>query len=655
MTSPSMINRLKQHFGFTSFRAGQSDCINALDSHGRALAVFPTGAGKSLCYQLPALGYDGITLVVSPLIALMKDQIDFLRSRGIEAARLDSTLTLDENLALFDSLSAERLKLLYVAPERLKNERFMSTMQRHKISLLAIDEAHCISEWGHNFRPDYLKLPAAAAVLNVERILALTATATPAVVADICREFQIPDAAAVVTGFYRPNLQIQVASVAAADRDALLIRRLETCPAGTTIVYVTLQKTAEKVASALQAAGFQADYYHAGMKPEERTIVQERWKNSDRHIVVATIAFGMGIDKADVRYVYHYNMPKSLENYSQEIGRAGRDGQQSIVELFACPDDIPTLENFVYGDTSTDTALHGLTADLMSLGVQFSVSLYQLARKYDLRDLVLKTALTYMELMGVIREGTPFYNGYKVQFRTPPEQILTKFDVQRGEFLRKVFAAGRKGPRWLTLQPGDISRALQEPRERIERALEYLADTGDLELKMGELQHRFSRLTSEYTPKNIGEELVERFGRREQDEIARIQRLINFVEHPGCHANCLAAYFGEIRQEPCGICTGCIEKGAVQFPMPANTTPARLHDADAGELQTLIHQNNDALSHPRQIARFLCGLSSPLMVKAKLSHHRLFGVLAHVRFHHVLTYAENLEPRGRRNPASVSF
>src|SRR5216683_2988944 len=274
--------------------------------------------------------------------------IDALRRRGIAAARLDSSLETAELREVGDRLRGGTLQLLYVAPERFNNERFLADLRRDtvRIALFAVDEAHCISEWGHNFRPDYLKLAETARELGVERILALTATATPAVVQDICTAFDIPPECAVVTGFHRPNLDLQTTPISLAERDACLLSRLQARPPGPTIVYVTLQRTAERVAEQLAAAGLPARAYHAGMDTPSRTAVQDWWTRSDRGIVVATIAFGMGIDKADVRYVYHFNLPKSLESYSQEIGRAGRDGAPSIVELFACGADLPILENF---------------------------------------------------------------------------------------------------------------------------------------------------------------------------------------------------------------------------------------------------------------------------------------------------------------------
>src|SRR3954470_23118545 len=379
------VDVLSGSFGFDAFRPGQERVVEALLAGRSALAVFPTGAGKSLCYQLPALLLDGMTIVVSPLIALMKDQIDFLQRSGIDAARLDSSLDAAEQREIFDRLRAGSLKLLYVAPERFNNERFLAQLARARISLFAVDEAHCISEWGHNFRPDYLKLAERARELQAERVLALTATATPTVVADIRAGFGIEEADAVVTGFYRPNLTLLTTPIAAGERDGRLVERLRERPPGSTIVYVTLQRTSERIAELLAAAGLPTRAYHAGMAAEERVAVQEWWTGAADGIVVATIAFGMGIDKAAVRYVYHHNLPKSLESYSQEIGRAGRDGAASVCELFACADDVPTLENFAFGDTPTPEALAGLLAEIFAhqVGEQFAVSEYELTARHD--------------------------------------------------------------------------------------------------------------------------------------------------------------------------------------------------------------------------------------------------------------------------------
>ena len=329
----SLRQDLETHFGFDDFLPGQETVIEHLMEGRSAAAVFPTGGGKSLCYQLPALLLPGLTLVVSPLIALMKDQIDQLTRRGIAAARLDSTLDADEYRAIMGRIRSGVLRMLYVAPERFNNERFRGSLERVQLSLFAVDEAHCISEWGHNFRPDYLKLAGFAQRYGAERVLALTATATPRVLDDICRGFEVDPEHAVRTGFHRPNLELIATPMPASERDEALESRLKERPPGPTIVYVTLQRTAENVAERLASAGFEARAYHAGMKDEARAEVQDWFLASDTAVVVATIAFGMGIDKPNIRYVYHYNLGKSLENLSQEIGRAGaRRGEGGVRE-----------------------------------------------------------------------------------------------------------------------------------------------------------------------------------------------------------------------------------------------------------------------------------------------------------------------------------
>ena len=492
MTSAAEI--LTSRFGYTEFRAGQQQVVESLLAGRSALAVFPTGAGKSLCYQLPALMLDGVTVVVSPLIALMKDQIDLLARQGVEAARLDSSLDAGEVRAVSDRLRAASLKLLYVAPERFNNERFLAQLARTRIALFAVDEAHCISEWGHNFRPDYLKLAARARELGAERVLALTATATPAVVADIRAGFGIEERDSVVTGFYRPNLTLLTTPVQARERDQAMIDRLRERTSGSTIVYVTLQRTAERVAALLAAAGLPARAYHAGMNADDRVEVQEWWTRSDANIVVATIAFGMGIDKADVRYVYHFNLPKGLESYSQEIGRAGRDGEQSICELFACRDDVSTLENFAYGDTPTPDAIVGVLDELFAhaTGEQFAVSEHELSSRLDVRPLVLKTILTYLELDGFLEQGTPFYAGYSIRPAGGEwDDVYAAFDPARADFLRRVLASGKEGRTWTRVDPDAVAG---EERERVISALVYLEQQGLVELKVADVCQRFTLL-----------------------------------------------------------------------------------------------------------------------------------------------------------------
>jgi ATP-dependent DNA helicase RecQ len=632
---------LTTRFGLSAFRPGQRRVIDALCTHGAALAVFPTGAGKSLCYQLPALLFEGITLVVSPLIALMKDQIDYLQRLGIAADRMDSSLGAAEARQVGERLRAGELRLLYVAPERFNNERFLEDLQRVRIGLFAVDEAHCISEWGHNFRPDYLKLAETAREVGAERVLALTATATPSVVEDICAGFKIPPEGAVVTGFHRPNLALYTTPVSLAERDAVLIQKLKSRPPGPTIVYVTLQKTAEQVAERISRdAGIEARAYHAGMDAQARTDVQNWWTASDDAIVVATIAFGMGIDKANVRYVYHYNLPKSLESYSQEIGRAGRDGQPSIVELLACPADVPTLENFAYGDTPTHAALQAVVTELLAAGPAFDVSVSELSARHDVRQLVLRTILTYLELQGILRQGTPFYAGYEAKPLVPLSEIVARFVGERRQFVAAIFAAAKRGRLWYSLDAGEVASQLGSDRQRVLRALQYLEELGAIELRASEPRLRFTRLDEAPIDAHaLVATLEQRFQRREVQEIARLQQVLALATETGCQTAALVGYFGEHLAEPCGHCTACAGDQPRALPALAPRAPIE-QSVDSAVLVALCDAHPGALGEPRQRARFLCGLSSPAISQARLGRNPLFGALEACPFADVLAWCQ---------------
>ncbi len=629
---------LRERFGLPGFRPGQRQVIEALFTHRGALAVFPTGGGKSLCYQLPALLLDGVTVVISPLIALMKDQIDYLRSRGIEAGRLDSSLQRDELAEVERGLRAGTLKILYVAPERFNNERFLQQLGRVRISLFAVDEAHCISQWGHNFRPDYLKLAETARTLGVERMLALTATATPAVVEDICESFGIAREGAVVTGFHRPNLFLSTHPVAWSGRDRALVERIRARPAGSGIVYVTLQRTAERVAEALADAGIPARAYHAGMEPELRSHVQEWWKESDRATVVATIAFGMGIDKADVRYVYHYNLPKGLESYSQEIGRAGRDGLDSTVEVLGSLEDVATLENFAYGDTPDRDSILGLLRWIDGEPATFDVAQLKLANEHDLRQLVLRTALTYLELLGVIRQGTPFYAGYKAKLLAPLPEVAGRFSGERGKFVEAVFKQSKFGRTLYTIEPDAPVLGVAD-RGRVVRALEYLSEQGLVELQVTDLRQRYTKLVPRLDVDALADELLARFNQREAGEVERIGQVVELVERDGCQTNVLLEYFGEARGEPCGHCTWCETRTPTRFPARPKLPPVE-RSIDVGAFRALCAAQPVALGTARRRARFLCGLATPALTQAKLTRNGLFGALEDRRFAEVLAWCE---------------
>ena len=625
-------------FGFPAFREGQRPVIEALLQGKNALAVFPTGSGKSLCYQLPAVLFEGLTLVVSPLIALMKDQIDFLTRLGVSAARLDSSLGTEGQSTVAAQLADRKLKLLYVAPERFNNERFLTLLRTTDIALFAVDEAHCISEWGHNFRPDYLKLAEVARGCGAKRLLALTATAKPAVVRDICAAFGIGEAEAVVTGFYRPNLTLLTKPVTARERDAALAGRLAERPRGPTLVYVTLQKTAERVADSLAKKGLPARAYHAGMEAEQRVRVQEWWQASDAAIVVATIAFGMGIDKADVRYVYHYNLPKSLESYMQEVGRAGRDGAPATLELFASRADLATLENFAYGDTPSQAALASLVGALLAGPRRFDVNLVAMSNEHDIRPLVLRTALTYLELQGALRQGTPFYAAYEARPLVGIDEMARVFDERRAAFVSGIFDKAKRGRIWYHIDPAQVGTLLSAARERVVHALEYLEARGFLELRAADARMRFECLAPADAAPALTVDLIDRFARREAMAIRQVADVVGLVELPTCKTNALVAYFGQERAAPCGHCTTCLTGagGALRDEEGEVRPIDELLDPNA--VDCLVRDHPGALGEPRQLARLLCGLSSPGLTRAKLSRHALSGALEGHRFGEVLAW-----------------
>lgn len=631
--SPNLLAELQKHFRFDSFRPGQEQVIGHLMAGQSAAAVFPTGAGKSLCYQLPAMLLPGVTLVVSPLIALMKDQIDALAQRGVPARRLDSTLSADEYRAVMELVRGGALRLLYVAPERFNNERFRETIERLRVSLFAVDEAHCISEWGHNFRPDYLKLARYANLCRAERVLALTATATERVLADICRVFEIPPACAVRTGFYRPNLTVLATSVEARDRDGRLLAALRERPPGPTIVYVTLQRTAESLADRLAGAGFPARAYHAGMEDTDRSQVQEWFMESDRNVVVATIAFGMGVDKADIRYVYHYNLPKSLENFSQEIGRAGRDGLPATCHMFVCGEDLPVLENFVYGDTPSQESVRGLLKAVFSQGAEFDVSVYDLSFEHDIRQLVVRTLLTYLELEGYLEGGTPFYSAYQFKPLLSSAAILAKFEGERRDFLTNLFRQATKAKTWLHIDVDRAAEKLAVGRDRIVRALDYLHEQQMLEVKAEGVRLRYRRLKSPGDANALAQTLYERMLVRERGEIGRLQQVLKLAALDGCQVNALAAHFGEQRSVPCGHCAWCLNHAPTAEPARA---VAPIDDGILRRAASLRREHPQVLADSRAMARLLCGVSSPRASRARLASHPLFGSLAHVPFQNVL-------------------
>ena len=612
-----------------------------------SLALFPTSAGKSLCYQLPAILMEGVALIISPLIALMKDQVQALQARGIPAARLDSSLSVAESQQVYEDLRTGTLKLLYIAPERLMNEAFIERLKRLRISFMAVDEAHCISEWGHNFRPEYLRLAHVARDLHIQPVLALTATATPDVARDIRLAFDIAQEDHVQTSFHRPNLHYRITPCPAEKRKARLTQALSKVK-GASIVYVTLQQTAEEVATHLQKHDVSARAYHAGLPDDQRHEAQDLFMSGQVQVIVATIAFGMGIDKSDIRAVFHYNLPKTIENYMQETGRAGRDGKPSLCELLACRDDCITLENFTYGDTPTPQAVRQLIDSLLRQGDEFDFSVYELSQSTDIRPLVIETVLTHLELTGVMRPLGSFYSNYQYHFVQPEARILSGHKPERQAFLHRLFACGKRGKKWTTLSLDEAAENLGEPRERILKALTWLKEAGDINLKPSGARQRY-RLCEDADKRDVGaiaHHMLRLFAEREGRDVTRLRQVLELAMHRGCLTRHLLAYFGEDLTEDCGTCTSCRERAKgvddeeprkiPQSPRPGITT------GDVGIIRELLQARPASLRSPRQLARFLCGITSPATSRERLTRHDAFGLLSHVPFADVLTQAETM-------------
>lgn len=338
---------LKRYFGYTSFRTGQNELIDAALSGRDALGIMPTGGGKSLCYQVPALMFPGITIVISPLISLMKDQVMALKEAGVRAAYINSTLTFKQLLKVYDNLRAGIYKIVYVAPERLLTDGFLQVAMQLPIAMVTVDEAHCISQWGNDFRPSYLSIIDFIDSLPVRPVVsAFTATATEQVRADIIEKLSLKSPLKVVTGFDRPNLRFEVINAQNKRSDILLkliLSQRDKCG----IIYCMTRKRVESVCDFLIKNGIKATRYHAGLDLEERQKNQEDFVHDRKTVIVATNAFGMGIDKSNVSFVIHFNMPLSLEAYYQEAGRAGRDGSPALCTLLYSPSDIMTAKTLL--------------------------------------------------------------------------------------------------------------------------------------------------------------------------------------------------------------------------------------------------------------------------------------------------------------------
>ena len=600
--------RILAQFGKSSLRSGQERIIRLVLGGQNVLGVLPTGHGKSLCYQASAELLGGTSLVISPLIALMRDQCESLRAVGISAARYDSSLLPEERTAVLQQVADGALRILFVAPESLENRELRQVLRTVRITLLVVDEAHCVSEWGHSFRPDYLKLPSLQQELRPYATLALTATATPRVQSDLGSAFHIPEENRVVLPPYRPNITRICRPV--AERMPALLEFLASAGQLPAIVYCRTRKETEWLAGELASRGYAAAHYHAGLPADQREQLQDAFLLNRITVLVATIAFGMGIDKPDVRSVVHWSTPSSPESYLQESGRAGRDGAActSLVLLHA-PDLVEARNRIMAAEPDAEGVLRCvrwlIPAD------QRVVSLWELGTSCDVPDDVPTRALMMMQgSVEVVSKGCKYY---KVK---PLFPISTITDGRDSEERNRLC--------WLDAhREGEVEDASLAWGCSFAEAVEFLYECEAAgEWKLTTRQQALCLHLRAEAPvpdaRTVAAELSAAFARRGRADIERQQRIVDMLLAPECLNNMLEQYFVETPRHACGHCTACLGLVAPLPPAPALAPYA------ADDFCTPEKPMPD-FDRPSQRRRFLLGLLTPGLMARRLWAHPAYA------------------------------
>jgi len=631
-----LLNELKRHFDLSSFRPGQEEVVKAMLEGRDILLVMPTGGGKSLCYQLPALISEGTALVVSPLIALMKDQVDVLRKRGIAASFINSTLSLAKQRDALKKLEAGNLKLLYVAPERFRQKEFLQSLSVSKISFVAIDEAHCISQWGHDFRPDYLRLGGILQRIGQYQILAATATATESVILDIISCLHIKSCRQFVTGFYRNNLQLKVVHCSnKKEKEGALVSALaeEKLPA---IVYCATRKGVDEVVTLLKDRGHPVSGYHAGMEDETRNRVQEQFMAGRSQIIVATNAFGMGIDKLDIRQVIHHQFPGSIESYYQEIGRAGRDGEKSICTLLFFHGDNYIQEFFIDMNYPLPEAVQDVFDFLKNTGKDYlgvgnneiceMISSVQSAGQVGI-------VIKMLERAGFLER---LYSGMRLCF------IAVGAGNPRGPVQKKIFnvvvkIAGSKGKK---VSINTLTKAAGLERPALLRGLRLLSEDGLItyipptrgrDLKIVRPQATFEELKIDF-------ELLEK---RKQNDLEKLKEAVAYGYFGGCRWDFLLSYFGDdSATDQCGSCDNCVQR------------KLKRTDTNKSEEETTILKILSCVArmHGRfgrtRVAQVLTGGSRKWITSQGMNCLSTYGLLSNFTQEEVLDLIDQLDRQG---------
>lgn len=560
---------LKRWWGYDSFRPLQKEIIDSVCSGKDTLAILPTGGGKSLTYQVPAMVLDGVVLVVSPLIALMTDQVENLKKRGIRAVVLHAALSHNKIFDILEQAQYGAYKLIYVSPERLQSSFFLTRLQYINVSLIAVDEAHCISEWGYDFRPSYLKISDLRNSYPNIPVLALTASATPKVQKDICDKLKMSNYCHFQTGIERDNLYYVVRKT--NDKDAELYKIL-TAVNGSSIVYTRTRQQAEQLSAILQKMGLSANFYHAGLDAFERTKRQTQWMEGKTQILCSTNAFGMGIDKPDVRIVVHYDIPDALEQYYQEAGRAGRDGKKSYAVLLVTESSLERLlhrHEQVFPPKDYVRNVYQQLANFFVIGVYsgeggvFPFNLELFCQKCLLSYSQVQASLNILQWAGYITLVDEMENASKLKVMLPPSKLYDwRMAQPDNDPILEAFLRVYTGifSDYQHISEDYIAKALGMERDKIYSHLVALSSQGIVDY----IPFKRTPLIVYNTPRLIAEELFipkAAYESRIEYLYERLLAMYNYVSAENeCRSVLLAKYFGQQNPKPCGHCDYCLSK-----------------------------------------------------------------------------------------------